>query len=112
MASLSPAAGLAWQIAASEAATCRHPFIEREHLLIGVCSLQKALGFLQFSKLESFPVEPIRTEAEGVDQVLGAMGISVVSFRRGVRSRLRPGLAQPSGHRHGHHHDLAEICRQ
>ncbi|NJD63173.1 MAG: ATP-dependent Clp protease ATP-binding subunit [Deltaproteobacteria bacterium] len=96
MASLSPAAGMAWQIAASEAGTCRHPFIEREHLLIGVCSLKKALGFLQFSKLESFPVEPIRAESDGVEQVLGGMGISSISFRRGVRSRLRPGLAQPS----------------
>jgi ATP-dependent Clp protease ATP-binding subunit ClpC len=96
MSSLSAAAGLAWQIAASEAATNRHSFIEREHLLIGILSLHKALGFLRFSKVESLPVETIRDEADGLEQLLGSMGLSSVSFRRGVRSRLRPGLAQPA----------------
>ena len=95
MSKLSPAAGLAWQIAASEAATARHPFIEREHLLIGICSLHKALGFIRFSRVESLPVEPIRAEADRVEQTLGSLGISSLTFRRGVRSRLRPGLAEP-----------------
>jgi ATP-dependent Clp protease ATP-binding subunit ClpC len=95
MSKLSPAAGLAWQIAASEAATARHPFIEREHLLIGICSLHKALGFLRFSRVESLPVEPIRAEADRVEQTLGSLGISSLTLRRGVRSRLRPGLAEP-----------------
>jgi ATP-dependent Clp protease ATP-binding subunit ClpC len=97
MSRLSPGAGLAWQIAASETATARHPFIEREHLVIGVLSLHKALGFLRFSKLESFPVEPIQEEADGIEQILASAGITSVSFRRGVRSRLRPGLSQASG---------------
>jgi len=96
MSRFSAAAGLAWQIAASEAATNRHPFIEREHLLIGILSLHKALGFLRFSKVESLPVETIRDEADGLEQSLGSMEISSVSFRRGVRSRLRPGLAPPA----------------
>ena len=96
MSRLSAAAGLAWQIAASEASTSRHPLIEREHLLIGILSLHKALGFLRFSKVDSLPVEAIRAEADGMEQILVSMGISAVSFRRGVRSRLRPGLAQPA----------------
>ncbi|MBI5576231.1 MAG: ATP-dependent Clp protease ATP-binding subunit [Deltaproteobacteria bacterium] len=93
MPKLSAAAGLAWQIAASEAATARHPFIEREHLVIGILSLHKALGFLRFSKAESFPAETIRGEADGVERIIGGMGITSMSFRRGVRSRLRPGYA-------------------
>ncbi|HEY7585262.1 MAG TPA: ATP-dependent Clp protease ATP-binding subunit [Candidatus Deferrimicrobiaceae bacterium] len=96
MSRLSAAAGLAWQIAASEAATARHPLIEREHLLIGILSLHKALGFLRFSKVEALPVEAVRAEADGIEQILGSMGISSVSFRRGVRSRLRPGFAHPA----------------
>ena len=96
MPKLSAAAGLAWQIAASEAAAGRHPFIEREHLLIGIMSLHKAIGFLRFSKMESFPAAAIGAEADGIEKVLTGMGISSLSFRRGVRSRLRPGQFQHS----------------
>ncbi|MBM2828401.1 MAG: ATPase with chaperone activity, ATP-binding subunit, partial [Actinobacteria bacterium] len=87
---------LSWQIAASEALTARHPFIEREHLLVGIMSLHKALGFLRFSKAESFPAGAITAEADGVEKVLTGVGISSLSFRRGVRSRLRPGQFQHS----------------
>ena len=93
MTKLSAAAGLAWQIAAAEAATARHEFIEREHLLIGVCSLHKTMSFVRFVKAESLPLDRIRTEADRVEEVLAAMGISSTTLRRGVRSRLRPGQA-------------------
>lgn len=97
MSKLSAAAGLAWQIAAGEAAAARHPFIEREHLLIGVCSLHKTLGFLRFTRVESLPVEEIRGEADGVEELLLSLGISATALRRGVRSRLRPGHAVHAG---------------
>ncbi|HJX16158.1 MAG TPA: hypothetical protein VJ386_10520, partial [Candidatus Deferrimicrobiaceae bacterium] len=76
MIKLSAAAGLAWQIAAAEAAMARHPFIEREHLLIGVCSLHKTMSFVRFVKAESLPLEQIRVEADRVEEILAAMGIS------------------------------------
>ncbi|MBI5419855.1 MAG: ATP-dependent Clp protease ATP-binding subunit [Deltaproteobacteria bacterium] len=98
MAKLSAAAGLAWQIAAAEAATAHHPFIEREHLLIGICSLNKSIGFLRYTKVESFPVDDIRAEARGLEATLATIGISVISLRRGVRSRLRPGHIQHAEH--------------
>ncbi|MGE5190190.1 MAG: AAA family ATPase [Gemmatimonadota bacterium] len=94
MSGLSAAAGMAWRIAAAEAATARHPFIEREHLLIGLCSLHKTLGFVRFLKAETLPADAIRAEADAVEDALAAMGISSVSVRRGVRSRLRPGHAR------------------
>jgi ATP-dependent Clp protease ATP-binding subunit ClpC len=94
MPKLSAAAGLAWQIAAAEAAMARHPLIEREHLLIGVCSLHKTMSFVRFVKAESLPLEQIRVEADRVEEVLAAMGISSTTLRRGVRSRLRPGQAR------------------
>ena len=94
MPGLSAAAGLAWRIAAAEAATARHQFIEREHLLIGLCSLHKTLGFVRFLKAETMPADGIREEADAVEDLLAAMGISSVSLRRGVRSRLRPGHAR------------------
>lgn len=41
MKELSVGANFAWQIAAGEAATSKHQFIEKEHVLIGICSLEK-----------------------------------------------------------------------
>jgi ATP-dependent Clp protease ATP-binding subunit ClpC len=93
MPTLSAAAGLAWQIAASEAASARHPFIEREHLAIGICSLHKTIGILRFSKVEAIPVAAVREEADDIERRLSAAGIAPVAFRRGIRSRLRPGHA-------------------
>jgi ATP-dependent Clp protease ATP-binding subunit ClpC len=94
MTRLSAAAGLAWQIAAAEAALARHPLIEREHLLIGVCSLHKTMSFVRFVKADSLPLEKIRAEADGVEEVLASLGISSTTLRRGVRSRFRPGQAR------------------
>jgi ATP-dependent Clp protease ATP-binding subunit ClpC len=94
MTRLSAAAGLAWQIAAAEAALAMHPLIEREHLLIGVCSLQKTMSFMRFVKAESLPLGQIRAEADGIEEVLASLGISSTTMRRGVRSRFRPGQAR------------------
>lgn len=91
MSKMTAAAGLAWQIAAAEAASARHPFIEREHLLIGVCSLHKTMSFVRFVKAESLPLAEIRAEADLVEEMLAGMGINSTTLRRGVRSRLRPG---------------------
>ncbi|MBK5094275.1 MAG: ATP-dependent Clp protease ATP-binding subunit, partial [Deltaproteobacteria bacterium] len=91
---LSAAARLAWQIAAAEAAMARHPLIEREHLLIGLCSLHKTMSLVRFVRAESLPMEEIRTEADHVEEILSTMGISSSTLRRGVRSRLRPGHAR------------------
>ena len=91
---LSAAARLAWQIAAAEAAMARHPLIEREHLLIGLCSLHKTMSLVRFVRAESLPMEEIRTEADHVEEILSTMGISSSTLRRGVRSRFRPGHAR------------------
>ena len=93
MATLTKAARMAWEIGAAEAARLRHPFIEREHLLIGLCSLRKILQYLDYTHIESLPVDVLRKEADGIERVLAPLGITDASMRRGVRSRLRPGSA-------------------
>jgi ATP-dependent Clp protease ATP-binding subunit ClpC len=93
MGPLTKAARMAWEVGAAEAARARHPLLEREHLLIGVCSLLKILDYLKFTRVESLPVDAIREEGEGIARVLIAHGITDAAFRRGVRSRLRPGNA-------------------
>jgi ATP-dependent Clp protease ATP-binding subunit ClpC len=93
MATLTKAARMAWEIGAAEAARLRHPFIEREHLLIGLCSLRKILQYLGFTHIEALPVDLLREEADGIERKLASLGITGASIRRGVRSRLRPGNA-------------------
>ena len=90
MTTLTKAARMAWEIGAAEAARLRHPFIEREHLLIGLCSLRKILQYLDYTHIESLPVDVLREEADGIERVLAPLGITDASIRRGVRSRLRP----------------------
>ena len=96
MMKLSAAAGLAWQIAASEAAMARHPLIEREHLLIGVCSLHKTVKLIRFVKEDPLSLEKIRTEADRIEEILSQLRISSTVLRRGTRSRLRSGHAPPA----------------
>ena len=43
MIELSLSANLAWQLSAQEAAVARSEFIEPQHILIGICSLEKIL---------------------------------------------------------------------
>ncbi|MGE5247442.1 MAG: AAA family ATPase [Verrucomicrobiota bacterium] len=91
MGALTKGARMGWEIGAAEAARARHPRIEREHLLIGLCSLLKILDYLKFTRVESLPADAIREEGEGIARALSAHGMTDAAFRRGVRSRLRPG---------------------
>jgi ATP-dependent Clp protease ATP-binding subunit ClpC len=91
MSPLTKAARMAWNIGAAEAARARHPHVEREHIVIGLLSLGKILDYLNYTQVESLPVENLREEAEEIERALASQGISGVAFRRGVRSRLRPG---------------------
>ena len=97
MPKLSAAAKLAWHVAASEAAAARHACIEREHLAIGLCSLGKTLDFLKYTRVESFPSAAIKAEADKLEDALLASGIAPSMFRRGVRTRLRPGHTLHAG---------------
>ncbi len=108
MPKMTAAARMAWEIGAAEAARARHPLIEREHIVVGVLSLRKVLQYLNFTHVESLPVESIREEGGEIERILGRLGITSETFRRGVRSRLRPGTAvheEPVVHR-------SEECKQ
>jgi ATP-dependent Clp protease ATP-binding subunit ClpC len=93
VAQLTKAARMAWEIGAAEAARARHPFIEREHLVIGLCSLRKVLQYLNYTHVESLPVDILREEGDRIERTLASLGITPEAMRRGVRSRLRPGIA-------------------
>jgi ATP-dependent Clp protease ATP-binding subunit ClpC len=91
MEQLTKAARLVWEIGAAEASRGRHALIEREHLLIGLCSLGKVLEYLKFTRIETLPVDAIREEGERIAAAFASQGASVDAFRRRVRARLRPG---------------------
>jgi ATP-dependent Clp protease ATP-binding subunit ClpC len=89
MRALSPAASVAWDIAASEAGGAGHPLIEKEHLLIGACSLDKAAARLREKGRLSPELAPaLLAEHEGVRELLASLGLDPKGVRRQLRERL------------------------
>jgi ATP-dependent Clp protease ATP-binding subunit ClpC len=85
----------AWQMAAAEAGAASHPFLEPEHLLIGICSLEKLLA----APPDRLALPPearagLRQEAEAVARALQAVGLEPTALRREVRQSLGAGDAK------------------
>jgi ATP-dependent Clp protease ATP-binding subunit ClpC len=94
MKKLSFAASAAWQISAQEAAAGKHSLIETEHLLIGICSLEKIHLSGAANDLDPLSQKALQAEIAAVDDVLGAFELDSTSLRRSVRQRLGKGKAQ------------------
>ena len=96
MSELSPAAALAWQVAAMEADGAGHERLERAHLLIGILSLEK---FREATSEElSLPddlMAAIRQEIGRVDDVLLRARAKASELRRQIRDELGLGKAAP-----------------
>jgi len=91
MKSLSPGALQAWQLAAREAAASQYQFIEQEHLLIGICSLEKILMKSEECDLGPRSVETIKTEYEAIEDILRDFEVDSTQLRRRVRKKLEKG---------------------
>lgn len=87
---LSVGASVAWQIAAGEAGAAKHQYIEKEHILIGICSLEK---WLKLSGVELKPQvhQSLQAEHDAVEDVLRAFELDPTQLRRQVRERLGVG---------------------
>lgn len=98
MEGLSPGILIAWQAAAAEAQLAGSKFIEPEHLLLGICSLRKAVeqgvGGSQYGLAA---VEALRTENRIVEALLGRFGVDQQSLRYTLRRHLSAGNALPPG---------------
>jgi ATP-dependent Clp protease ATP-binding subunit ClpC len=94
MKELSFAASAAWQLSALEAAAGRQPLIEAEHLLIGICSLEKIDLSVAQNNLDPLSQESLQAETAAVEEVLGEFEIDPTSLRRSVRQKLGIGNAQ------------------
>ena len=95
MSKLSIGAMQAWQVAAGEAVAAGHEFIDPEHLLIGVCSLDKWLK----SGVAAEPQarEAALVERDAVAEALRGCGLDVVRLRRLVREKLGRGNHELAG---------------
>jgi len=92
MRALSPAASVAWDVAASEAGGSGHPFIEKEHLLIGACSLDKAAALLrEKGRLTPELERALAAEHDALREVLARFALDPKGLRRQLRDSLGPG---------------------
>ena len=94
MKKLSLGATLAWQIAAQEAAASRHQFIEPEHLLIGICSLEKILTRSEDADLAPQMRDNIKSEYDAVENCLHGFDLDSTQLRREVRRGLGKGESE------------------
>jgi ATP-dependent Clp protease ATP-binding subunit ClpC len=92
---LSTGAGIAWRFAAGAASNAECQFIEKEHLLIGICSLEKAFvpGVLK-EPLSPDVESSLRIEADAVDDMLRKFELDSTELRRAVRNALEKGNYQ------------------
>ena len=96
--SLTPAAELSWHLAAGEAYSLRHPLIEREHMLLGICGIERAIllnsdkdGMTETTRKE------ILIEHDAVDDALSALGLNSAGLGQKIREKLSRGShAHPS----------------
>ena len=89
---LSIGLSVAWQISAQEAAAAKSRFIEKEHVLIGVCSLAKAIRpITEQGKLPPAIMNELQLEKEDVLLVLGYFGLDATATRRQLRRMMGVG---------------------
>ena len=96
MTSLSPGAALAWKIAAFEAVHLNAAYLEKEHLFIGLLSLDKVVaGGTEQAAGES--MEQVTREWAALSSLLEITGHDPVVLRRLMRSALRKGTEVREG---------------
>jgi ATP-dependent Clp protease ATP-binding subunit ClpA len=90
---------LAWEIAASEAATVRSTYIEPEHFFIGLCRLQDYGTLAQLRELgyDQPSAERIQPEIESLTRLFYHFGIDPITLRREIRSGKGTGILQRLG---------------
>ena len=96
MTELSLSANLAWQLAAQEAAASRSRFIEPEHILIGICSLEKLLMPEAEAELDPPSRQALQSEQEAIEDILRGFELDPTQLRRSVRKELGEGKYTPT----------------
>lgn len=90
MTHLSPAAVMAWKIAMLEALKSGSEYLEKEHLLIGLYSLEKVLTLKDLHR-DPRASKQVLEEKDALDFPLCNAGLDATIFRRMIRTTLSPG---------------------
>lgn len=95
MITYSPALGVSWQIAAWEAGSAFFEFIENEHLLLGILSLEKVLsGSNENYETKQEEWQSLLAEYSCINKVLTQHSVNLTRFRRDLRQSLGKGEHQ------------------
>jgi len=78
-------------MATGEAAAAGHQYIMREHLLMGICGLEKVLSPAGGVELDQRVRQTLQTERDSVEDVFGDTELNPRLLRRQVRKRLGQG---------------------
>ena len=87
---------VAWQIAAVETEISQDQFIEKEHILIGILSLEKKIQY-DTEKIVLQTTQDLQYEYNTLLDVLGGFEIDPLKLRRDIRNRLSKGKCRHSG---------------
>jgi len=90
MKNLSIGSSVAWQIAAMEAGISQHQYIEKEHVLIGILSLEKKVQY-DAEELGREAPKDLQYEHSILLDVLGGFEIDPQKLRRDIRGRIGKG---------------------
>jgi ATP-dependent Clp protease ATP-binding subunit ClpC len=91
MSELSAGANLAWQFAAGEAANKRSEFIEREHIFMGILSLEKVFVVEEIREKIGPQIKQLEIEYFALEDVIRSLALDMTKMRRAIRDRLPEG---------------------
>lgn len=93
MTKLSYAVEFAWQVAGDEVVKSGAENIEPEHLLIGVCSIEKLFStdLARRKRLTEYFMASMRVEWQELSKIFAAAKVAPGALRREVRNGLKPG---------------------
>ena len=91
MVRLSAGADLAWVIAVSETSLAKYQYIEKEQVLIGICSLEKAVEPGALKDLDPSTIQALRAENDAIINLLNEFKLDQTSLRRALRANVGQG---------------------
>jgi len=95
---ISLAVSLAWRIAASEALKGRHPYVEKEHVVLGILSLEKTFATPPaLLERRTFLMQSLLVEWRALKALLEGFGLDERQLRRRIRAMLGKGAFEHAG---------------
>ena len=88
---LQECARISWKIAAWEAEKASHHYIEKEHILIGICSLDKILDFSKKGGANAEDLYNIENARANIEEILNCFELNPAVLRRQLRKELGKG---------------------